>query len=114
MSVTYYGVGGKKYETIEHAWEEYFEELYGDFDHMPAEEYHDKFLIFVSGILSGMNIVSTRYHILHDEQGVPDGTAIKRAIMTLVNESLERAAHEYKLTARANKRTRRGSRGKRK
>ena len=91
MSVTYYGISGKKYETIEHAWEEYFEELYGDFDHMPAEEYHDKFLIFVSGILSAMNIVATRYHILHHEQDVPDGTAILSDMKRLVSQTSVRA-----------------------
>lgn len=103
MSVSYYGISGKKYESIEEAWTEYFDELYGSFDQMPAEEYHDKYLIFVSGVLSAMNIVSTRFNFLHREQGVPDGTAIQRSIMTLVNESLELAAQEYVLTGRGKK-----------
>lgn len=95
MGLQYYGLGGSSYETIEEAWTDYFNELY-DFDSMPAEEYHDKYLLFVSGILSGMNIISTRFNIMHNDQGLPDGIAIKRAMMSLTNESMNIAAEEYR------------------
>lgn len=105
MSITYYGVGGTKYQTIEEAWTDYFNELYGDISQMSSEEYHDKYLIFVSGILSGMNIVSTRFNVLHKDQGLPDGTSIKRAMMTLANEAIQTAAEEYRQAGRGRSKT---------
>lgn len=101
MPVTYYGIGGERYEQIEEAWTAYFNELYDDIGQMTSEEYHDKYLIFVSGILSGMNIFSTRYTIMHKENGVPDGTAIKRALVSLTNDAVATAQEEYKQSGRA-------------
>jgi hypothetical protein len=100
MPVTYYGVRGKSYESIEEAWTDYFNELYGDIDAMTSEEYHDKFLLFASGILSGLNIAMTRFQFLHEQRGVPDGVAIQRAIMTLGNEAMTIAAEEYRRAGR--------------
>lgn len=104
MPVQYYGLGGSSYETIEEAWTDYFNELY-DFESMPAEEYHDKYLLFVSGILSGMNIVSTRYNVMHRDQGVANGTAIRRAMLSLTNESMTVAAEEYRAAGRGKNKT---------
>lgn len=100
MGVTYYGIGGAKYEGIDEAWTDYFNELYGDIDQMSSEEYHDRYLIFVSGILSGLNIMSTRYNIMHRDQGLPDGTSIKRAMITTTNDAVEKAAEEYRKAGR--------------
>ncbi len=100
MPVTYYGIGGAKYQYIEEAWTDYFNELYGDINQMTSEEYHDKYLVFVSGILSGMNIFSTRFSILHKDQGLPDGQSIQRAILSLTNEAIQTAAEEYRQAGR--------------
>jgi len=100
MSVTFYGIGGANYESIEEAWTSYFENLYGSIDVMSSQEYHSKYLDFVSGILCGMNIVYTRFDFLNRQQGVPDGTAIQRAMLTLTNEAMEIAAEEYQQSRR--------------
>ena len=99
MPVTYYGVKGASYEQVEEAWTDYFNELYADFGSMPAEEYHDKYLLFVSGILSGMNILSSRYQSLC-QAGVTPDKALMRSMQFVLDESLRIAMEEYKQSGR--------------
>jgi hypothetical protein len=100
MTVKYYGIGGKSYDAIEDAWNDYFESIYGKVEQMPAHEYHDKYLLFTSGILAGLNIFATRYEFLNNKGGVEPLPAVKRALITLTNDALKTAKTEYQKSGR--------------
>lgn len=103
MPVTFYGPRGISFHSIEEAWTVYFDELYKDAGLLSADEYHDRYLLFVSGILAGLNVVSSRFNRLHKDEGRPDGTAIKQAMLSVTKDAMDIAHEEYFITRKNKK-----------
>ena len=92
-NVTYYGIKGQTYENIQQAWDHFHEIMFADTP-VDSDMYHKMRKAFLSGCLSSLNVMSTRYNKL-GQQGHGLQDALQAAVTTTMKEILKDYREEY-------------------